>query len=67
MLAFLGKSDTANIALLAEKLELPETEIVRHLRQLRKAGFAEEFSDETGQGGFLRITGKGRMFLQEKC
>lgn len=66
MLSLLRENRPVEIAALAEKMELPETECVRHLRQLRKAGFAEEIFDAAGQGGFFRITETGKDFLQEK-
>lgn len=68
MLAFFGENEKMCVAALAEKMGLAQTECVRHLQQLRKAGFAEEVYDSaTGQGGSFRITEEGRSFLRKKC
>lgn len=66
MLEVLQKNGKENIEGLSRSLDLPETECVRHLRQLRKAGFAEEFFDIQGQGGNFLLTEKGTAFLQGK-
>lgn len=54
------------LAFLAEKLDLPAEETVRHLRILREAGFAEEIFEKEGTGGRYALTEKAVKFITGK-
>ena len=63
---FLAEKKPCRLTFLAEKLSLPEEETVRHLRNLRSAGFAEEFFGEDGAGGSYAITEKAVSFMRSR-
>ena len=63
---FQAAEKPCRLAFLAEKLSLPEEEAVRHLRNLRSAGFAEEIFDENGAGGSYAITEKAVIFMKKR-
>ena len=63
---FQKKETPCTVEFLAEKLSLPEEETVRHLRNLRAAGFAEEIFTENGTGGCYFLTEKAVSFMKNK-
>ena len=63
---FLAEEKPCQLTFLAEKLTLPEEETVRHLRNLRAAGFAEEIFTADGAGGSYAVTKKAVIFMKNR-